>query len=211
MTGKTHMSVGLAASSLLLKHPKSRVEFGIFLGFAVIGALMPDVDQKQSTLGHFINVVMISILIGLIALKVIGIVPQYSSYIQNSILLKSLFQAVTADILGMSNFFTIIGCVLIIINIIVARITGHRKFAHSFLGFISFSVGIFLLFGMLVLKPFVIGYISHLAIDLLNYKEEKLFFPSKFGVCLNLVRTGGAIDHALGFCAVAVFLALNLS
>lgn len=41
MTGKTHMAVGLAASSLLLQHPKNHMEFGVFLGFAVIGSLIP--------------------------------------------------------------------------------------------------------------------------------------------------------------------------
>jgi inner membrane protein len=211
MTGKTHMAVGLAASSLLLQHPKNRTEFGVFLGFAVIGSLMPDVDQKQSTLGHFINVIMMSILSALITIKIIGILPQYSSYIKDNLFLGGIFQAVKGDILAMSNFFNIIGCLIIIINVIIARITGHRKFAHSFLGLISFSIGIFLLFGMAILKPFFIGYVSHMLIDLFNHKEEKLFFPSKFGVCMNLIRTGGSIDHALAVGAIAIFLAFNLS
>lgn len=211
MTGKTHMAVGLAASSLLLQHPKNRMEFGVFLGFAVIGSLMPDVDQKQSTLGHVINAVTISLLAALIGLKIIGILPQYTEFIQNNSFLKELFQVVTEDILALSNAFTIIGCILIIINVIAARITGHRHFAHSFLGLMSFSLGIFLLFGSWLLKPFLIGYISHMFIDLLNHKDEKLFFPMKFGVSFNLVRTGSEVDHALAIIAFWIFLAFNLS
>lgn len=211
MTGKTHMAVGLAATSLLLQHPKNRMEFGVFLGFAVIGSLMPDVDQKQSTLGHFINVVLISLLAALVALKIIAIMPQYTDYIHNSSFLNGLFQAETEDILSLSNVFTIIGCILIIINVIAARVTGHRHFAHSFLGLMSFSVGIYLLFGWWILKPFFIGYVSHMLIDLLNHKDEKLFFPSKFGVSFKLVRTGGMVDHAFAFIAIAVFLIFNLS
>lgn len=211
MTGKTHMAVGLAASSLLLQHPKNRMEFGVFLGFAVIGSLMPDVDQKQSTLGHVINVVMISLLAGLIALKFIGFLPQYTEFIQSNSFLNGVFQAVTEDILALSNAFTIIGSILIIISVIAARGTGHRHFAHSFLGLMSFSLGIFLLFGWWLLKPFLIGYISHMLIDLLNHKDEKLFFPLKFGVSFKLVRTGGEFDHTLAFIAMAIFLAFNLS
>jgi inner membrane protein len=211
MTGKTHMAVGLAASSLLLQHPENRMELGVFLGFAVIGSLMPDVDQKQSILGHFINVVMISLLAALIVLKLIGFLPQYTTFIQNNSFLNVVFQAVTENVSDLSNLYTIIGCILIIINVIAARITGHRHFAHSFLGLISFSIGIFMLFGMGILKPFFIGYISHMIIDLFNHKGEKLFFPSKFGICFNLVRTGGMVDHALAFIAIAAFLAFNLS
>ena len=211
MTGKTHMAVGLAATSLLLQHPENRIEFGIFLGFGIIGALMPDVDQKQSTLGHFINVVMISLLAALVALKLIGFLPQYTTFIQNNSFLNVVFQAITENISDLSNIFTIIGCLIVIVNVIVARKTGHRHFAHSFLGLILFSVGIFMLFGIEILKPFFIGYISHMIIDLLNHKGERLFFPSKFGVCFKLVRTGGRVDHALAFIAITMFLAFNLS
>lgn len=211
MTGKTHMAVGLAASSLILQHPQNRIEFGVFLGFALIGSLMPDVDQKQSILGHFINIIMIGILTFLIVLKFIGFLPESTTLLQSSSILKGIFQTLTEDILPLSNFLTLIGSILTIISIIMARKTGHRHFAHSLLGLISFSSGIFLLFGTAILKPFIIGYVSHMFIDLFNHKGEKLFYPSKFGISFKLVRTGDKIDHAIAFIAIALFLAFNLA
>jgi inner membrane protein len=211
MTGKTHIAVGLAASSLLLPHPQNRIELGIFFGFAVIGALMPDVDQKQSILGHIINVIIVSVLVVLLVLRIILFLPQYTTLIQNSTFLNYVYAPLTETFGAFSNVLTIIGCVQLLINIIAARLTGHRHFAHSFLGLFSFSACIYLLFGLSPLKPFFVGFVSHMIIDLFNYRQEKLFFPYKRGVAFNLVRTGSTVDHLLAFIGIAIFLAFNLT
>jgi len=211
MTGKTHMAVGLAASSLLLKHPTNKIQFGIILGFAVIGALMPDVDQNQSILGHIINLIMISILLTLIALKFIGFDPQYSEYFHSHYMLQNILKTIGLDILPRSKLLTFLGMALMIINIALARITGHRKYAHSLVGFSLFSISIYLLFGETILPTFIIGFISHLLIDMLNHKDVNLFYPLKAGISLKIASTGGIIDHFLGLISIAVFLVFNLS
>lgn len=210
MTGKTHMAVGLTAASLLLPHSNNRVEFGVTLGFAVMGALMPDVDQRQSILGHVINIIMISLLTILIFIKGIGFLPQYKAFFQNNYIFHGIFQTLTKNILPDSNIFTILASILIIINIIIARKTGHRHFAHSILGLVSFSLGIFLLFGKSLVIPFAIGFISHMVIDLFNHKGEKIFYPSKLGICFNLIKSGSTADHAIAAIAFASFIIVNI-
>ncbi|MDP4178990.1 MAG: metal-dependent hydrolase [Bacillota bacterium] len=210
MTGKTHISVGLATAAILLPHSKNHVEFGVSLGFSAIGALMPDVDQKQSILGHIINVFLISILTLLVIIKGIGFLPEYKTFFKNNYIFHWIFETLTKNILPYSNLFTFIGIVIIFISIIIARKTGHRHFAHSILGLASFSLAIYLIFGKALLIPFIVGFVSHMAIDLLNYKGEKIFYPFKLGVCFNLAKSGGKLDYSIATAASIIFVIMSV-
>lgn len=57
---------------------------------------------------------------------------------------------------------------------------------------------------------FVIGYLSHLVIDLLNNKGEQLFYPLPNRYCVELVPVSGKVNDVLfcGFSVVAAGLLL---
>jgi inner membrane protein len=53
-----------------------------------------------------------------------------------------------------------------------------------------------------------VGYFSHLVVDLLNKKPERLFWPVSRGQALGLCKAGGIVDGVLLVLGVATVAAL---
>lgn len=54
------------------------------------------------------------------------------------------------------------------------------------------------------------GFLSHLAIDLLNTKGESLLWPSPGKYCFSLCKAGGVGDKAIGYAAGVLSVLLLL-
>lgn len=75
--------------------------------------------------------------------------------------------------------------------------TDHRTFMHSLLAGAIFSGSLYIFCEPLA-KPFMIGFLMHILLDLLNKKGEQLLWPLKWRPCFNLCASDGKVDHVLG-------------
>lgn len=192
MTGKTHAAVGICGAAFVLV-PKVNVETAVIgLGFVIIGSYAADTDLKVSKAGQIISDIAY-LICGL------GILYAILTY-------KLHYNIVNLLIKSNLNQFQIIGILLIIGSIWLGRITGHRKYTHSLLGFTTMNIGVLLVTGGFVIW-FAFGYILHMILDLLNEKPESLLFPLSIGdVCLSLISSKGKANNIISGVCYAVFL-----
>ena len=76
-------------------------------------------------------------------------------------------------------------------------IFGHRTITHSLMGFGLFVALFSLLVPQKYLEMIAIGYISHLATDMLNPAGIPLFWPVKKRFGIPLIKAGGILEHVL--------------
>ncbi len=94
---------------------------------------------------------------------------------------------------------------------IIFMAAAHRKFSHSLLACALSTLCVYLIYPPVYIG-YAAGFISHLALDLLNRKPEQLFFPVKKGVCFNLMysdRTGNTALFLVGILMAVIFLAIS--
>lgn len=192
MTGKTHAAVGICGATYVLV-PKVNIETAIIgLGFVVIGSYAADADLKVSKSGRFIS----DIIYAIVVLSVLFFTLTY----------KMHYNIINLVDKNMSWGLKIPGTFLIIGSIALGRITGHRKYLHSLLGFTTMNLGVLLIAGDFV-TWFAFGYILHMILDLLNEKPESLLFPLPLGdVCLSLISSNGKGNSIISGISYAVFL-----
>ncbi|WP_147566162.1 metal-dependent hydrolase [Clostridium tyrobutyricum] len=192
MLKKTHIATSLATVSVInyvFNIPPINVS--ILVG-ALIGGLMPDVDLQNSTISKLINKIIISIIILLLLFLCIS---KFLGLQDLKLLLVYKYQRYTT------------GSLIILLSALFSRITGHRMFSHSFLGLAAFSFGISILYKPIFLG-FLIGYLSHLVIDILNYKGEALIFPFKKYYSLKICSSSGIVNQFMFFVSLSIFCIL---
>lgn len=84
----------------------------------------------------------------------------------------------------------------------------HRGLTHSLAGLALFSMAAYIL--PIPFIPFVIGYVSHLLLDMLTPMGIPVFWPLSLNVKIPIAATGGLVDWAIGLSATGYFL-LNMS
>lgn len=192
MTGKTHMSVGVGAATVLLPTNDIKTIMG-GTALALIGSLLVDIDTEKSE-G---SVMLKEAAAGVVILVVLGLIlnDRYKINILNYILgNKKLDDMIPA--LG-----------ILLIALVIGKVSSHRSFMHSIVGVIAFTVPAYMILGETLCKWFFVGYVSHIAIDLFNKKGVRLLYPLKSGVCLDMCKADGKADKALFF----VFIGVTIS
>ena len=192
MTGKTHAAVGLCGAAFLLV-PKASIATSIIgLGFVVLGSYATDADLKMSKAGHIVSDIinMAGLLIGLYLV---------ATYWMN----YNVINLIGKNMPGQLKF---LGVAFITGSIILGRITGHRKYMHSLIGFTTMYIGVWLIAGDFAIW-FGLGYALHMIIDLLNEKSEALLFPLPVGnFCFSLVSSGGIANTVISGIAYVGFI-----
>ncbi|GIM29602.1 hypothetical protein CPJCM30710_22680 [Clostridium polyendosporum] len=79
----------------------------------------------------------------------------------------------------------------------------HRGFTHSLLCLFLASYGLWVA-DRNVAIAFLLGYGSHLILDMFTMKGVKLFFPLKCSFCLKLCKTDGTFDRGLGIVSIVI-------
>jgi inner membrane protein len=136
----SHVVVGLAAWSWAAPHLGFPVLDPLALGFAAIGALLPDIDHPSSWVGRRLR----------------------------------------------------------IISRPLAALIGHRGVTHSLIA--ALGCVVFLRWEGLrraVTDPLIVGYLSHLAADLLTTSGLRLTWPSPKRQAIGLCRTGSIAETVI--------------
>ena len=184
MMGKTHIYTGIA-SSLVLLHPATIP--GI-LGAAAGGAAggwICDIDCRSSKINHWVAIgafLVVVAAVGAIILDWNGIY---------------LYLRRHDGLQAMVGLLLLLGCCVYGIT------TSHRGFTHSLFALALMSVSVALCYKPLAL-PFMVGFASHLILDLTNKKGLQLFFPFKKRFCLGLCTSDGKCNDFLMHLAALV-------
>lgn len=175
MLGNTHIVVGVA-SSLVLTQPKSITELVLAVGGGALGALISDIDvgtskshKEADKIITFAFAVVISILI-------------LDYFLHTEIIAKIASDSGNVRILF--GIFSFIGICAF------GKEQPHRSFMHSFLACVLLCISVAMIWNDLV-PYFAAGFLSHLAIDSLNKRKLRLFYPHKKGFAFYLFPANG--------------------
>lgn len=190
MTGKTHMAVGVGAATIMLPSNDMKSILG-GTALAVVGSLIVDIDTHKSKgftfLKNLFGCTIILIILGLIVKNKFNI--NILNYITQNKELTKIFPAL----------------VILLILIVLGAKAPHRSFTHSIIGFILFTIPIYMMTGELF-KWFAIGYAFHILADILNKKEIKILYPIKKGIALSLCSADGNVDKFLFIGSVGIII-----
>ncbi len=195
MLGKTHMAVGIAAA-LAFTAPKTIGEAGMAVGVGAVGALISDIDVESSGSCRRANLVIL-----LVAAQAAALLA--ADYFLGMDLLWR--------VAGNGSAVRVLMGVLLFVGICVfGKGQPHRSFMHSFLGLALLDAALGLAFPAFV-PYFTVGFLSHLALDLLNQKGVKLFYPWKPGFCLGWFHARGLADRLLCMagCALSALMSVR--
>lgn len=195
MTGKTHMAVGVGAATIMLTSNDIKSILG-GTALAVVGSLIVDIDTHKSEgftfLKNLFGFIIILTILGLIVKMKFNI--NIFNYITQNKELTKMFPAL----------------VILLILIVLGSKAPHRSFTHSIIGFILFTIPIYMMIGELF-KWFAIGYVAHILADILNKKEVKILYPIKKGIALHLCSADGNVDKFLFIGSVGIIILKYIS
>ncbi|MFT8352725.1 metal-dependent hydrolase [Clostridium saccharoperbutylacetonicum] len=153
MNGKAHLAAGLVtgvAYANFIGVDYTQMPILTIVSAASIGAWLPDIDIKNSSINHLIK-------------RFLVITP---------------FLIVAAKFF--SYRITIETLMVVILALIVFRLSKHRSLSHSLLGLIiTFFVFQFsgITDFKFIIDPFALGFVSHIFLDMLTPEGVELFFP----------------------------------
>ncbi len=186
MQGKTHVAVGITLG-VIFANPANLFELAATVGTSYFGSIVSDLDvdsNRDSKATYLCRKTLIPVIIGAVAITFVAELitkGMVTNYITSH---ESLYAAIIA-------FFLFIALCRF------GATQKHRTFLHSIPGGILLSACAYFIWPYL-LFPFAIGYVSHVALDLLNYKKVSLFYPSHIGkCCLRICEGSGKTDNAL--------------
>ena len=168
MMSKTHLGIGIA-TSLTVIQPKSLEECLISVAGGALGRVLADIDILD-------NDYKSDALIGQTIATIIAILPVLADYFCDFGICTYVLNNKVLSIAGGIVYFTLWIC---------GFCSEHRKFTHSIVAMILYSMAFYLIYPPII-NGFVVAYLSHLGLDLLNKKKIQLFFPFKFGICLHI-------------------------
>ncbi len=110
------------------------------------------------------------------------------------------------------RYMWFIGLVAFVLTGAFASVSNHRGFSHSLLALVLFAGSLWLIFPAMTI-PFVITFISHIILDLMNKKSLRLFYPAEKGFCLGLFyadRWANKLIATIGSVWLVVAVVLSL-
>lgn len=179
MLSKTHIAIGTAGALTILQPQTIENACPVMVG-AIVGSVLCDIDCK---IGDSKDAVF--------GRAIAGVVSAVAIYID--VTLRGLMSSYWKDA---SILAVAIGLAIFIITALVARKSEHRVFSHSFLVFVLYAVGIFLCCRPAAVA-FIIGFTSHLLLDLLTFRPVYLFYPLKRGFSLRLCKSKSIVNTAI--------------
>lgn len=188
MTGKTHLAVGIGAT-LIAVQPRSISELSLCIGASAVGSIISDIDIKGSGSRKMLNKTLLILAVSLVILVLVELKWKFGIY-------SSLSTSVVRMLTG---FFIFIGIC------IYGKSRPHRTFMHSLLGFVLISVAANIIIPEASVY-FAVGMLSHIIIDMLNYKKVNILYPAKFGVSLDVCKADGIVNKVLFYVGILLVL-----
>ncbi len=195
MMGKTHLTMGMAASlatSFFVLQPRNLSDTLIALAGGAVGGVLADVDTVDN---DYHCDALIGQLLGALAL---GAVLAYDYFYK---------LGVYDYVMNSNKILSIIAGIVFFVLYIIGFRSEHRTFTHSMMAMALFSGCFTIVYPRLGFAVFV-GYASHLVLDLLNKKDVPLLFPLKKGICFRLCYAGKTANKVFMFVGLVTTLVL---
>ena len=194
MTARTHVATG-AVLTLMVMQPDNIKYLTLSLAGGVIGSIIPDIDSKNSETNQFFDKVTIITILTIIVCICL-------EYFFNIGLYKL--------ILKKNNIEEIITTVILFFAMcIIGSRTNHRSFTHSFLGLFLYTIVLYISLPQIFLESFIVGYLSHIILDLFNHKGLKLFYPMRKRLCFDLCDADGIVNNCIfGIDCIFLFIVI---
>lgn len=169
MLAKAHVTVGMAAAFTIMK-PVTIAEALPVIAGGALGCLICDLDcevTKEKTEASHWRIVM-----GLVTV---------AALIEDHLLNAGMWSSLGSN----GQYLWFAGLVGFVLTGGFASVSSHRGFSHSLLALALFAGSLWLVFPTMTM-PFVITFVSHLLLDMLNKRSVRLFYPMERGICIGV-------------------------
>lgn len=193
MMSKTHFAMGLA-TSLAVVQPKTYDECLVAVIGGAMGGVLADCDILD-------NDYKSDALIGQLLAAGTTIISLLIDYFFRLGIVQSILD---------NKILSIIGFIIFCILYIVGVCSNHRTFTHSLMALVLFGIAVALI-NVPIAIGFIVSYVSHLILDVLNKKKVPVLYPLKWGVCLKLFyanKTANKVFMYIGFFMSALLLSV---
>lgn len=181
MLGKTHFSVGMAAGIAICR-PQTMPMLIAGAGLAAFGGTICDIDVETSDAHEQVDRMLVVAVIMVAAVVVMDFIFRVGIY---------------RRLMANSNIArVIIGSLAFLVICAFGKEQPHRSFMHSFLALAMLSICVYIIFPDMT-PYFMVGFMSHMFIDVFNRKREKLFWPVGKGFCLHWCSANGIVNKIL--------------
>ncbi len=195
MMSKTHLAIGMA-TALALSTISTPAECAVALAGGAIGGVLADVDilkddyKRDALTGELLAFGITAIVVGI-------------DYFLNWGICRYIIE---------SHIIPIVGLISFTVLWFIGFSKDHRTFTHSIFAMILYSGSIALVYPQMG-TACLLGYLSHLLLDILNKKKIQLFFPKECGICFGWCYANKAANNvlmALGFVATILLLVYKI-
>ena len=181
LQGKTHFVVGVSLALAIM--PPSDLK-GLIAGCvaAGIGSVVSDVDCVTSNAGQ-----------EAVKASAACVIMAICAYFADSYFKTGIFESLVDR--GSQNA-TLMAVLAFVLLCAFGMLTSHRSFLHSIAGGMLLTLCTYFILPD-AWKYFAAGCASHLALDLLNRKGIRLFFPLHKTYCLGWFKANGLVNRIL--------------
>ena len=181
MLGKTHFSVGMVAGIAICR-PQTMPMLIAGAGLAAFGGTICDIDVETSDAHEQVDRMLVVAVIMVAAVVVMDFIFRVGIY---------------RRLMANSNIArVIIGSLAFLMICAFGKEQPHRSFMHSFLALAMLSICVYIIFPDMT-PYFMVGFMSHMFIDVFNRKREKFFWPVGKGFCLHWCSANGIVNKIL--------------
>lgn len=180
MMSRTHLAIGVAASMAAVQ-PQTPIECAAAVTCGALGAVLCDIDMLWKTRMRDVLSCLLTVSVIVVALLLADHFMQLGA------------AARMAEWVGQR---WIAGAALFSVLCVFGFFAEHRSFTHSLLGLTLFSGAVYMLIPQHSLG-FIVGYASHILLDLMNKKPLRLMYPFKHGYCWNWCYASGRMNTLL--------------
>ena len=181
MLGKTHFPVGMAAGIAICR-PQTMPMLIAGAGLAAFGGTICDIDVETSDAHEQVDRMLVVAVIMVAAVVVMDFIFRVGIY---------------RRLMANSNIArVIIGSLAFLMICAFGKEQPHRSFMHSFLALAMLSICVYIIFPDMT-PYFMVGFMSHMFIDVFNRKREKFFWPVGKGFCLHWCSANGIVNKIL--------------
>lgn len=210
MTGKTHKFIGIVAGGAIAYYGVTVLDNPMYIIAAVssaVGSMIPDIDHNNSAIGSKRKKIVssLSVIIGLVILCA-SMLFLIFAYLNNTLLSSAVTLALILLPFGVLTALTKVEVVQRNIKFIVK----HRGLMHTLILPACMTAALFVIkepvFAIL-LQGLLVGFVSHLFMDILNPKGCPILYPiSKSNIKVMNIRTGSKGENVAGAVVAACII-----
>ena len=184
MGGSAHLAI-VAASAVIVTKPQSMSELVISTSIGALGGLIADIDTSKSKISTTIRVILISgIMTVLLPMKLPGIFSD------------AVLWVIKNYIAPYSNNVNMLAIMAFLILLVIGSFTKHRKFTHSIEYTLLVTSTVYFI-NLKFVVPLLVGLLSHMLLDLLNYKDIRISVLLRIDVSLDLCKSNGVVNWCI--------------